>query len=332
MSGLSHIKDLYLSIYEDKNPSFEIKKSSGVGALTADAAKQLGPKAEQLRKKKAAAVDLPKVKKEELELEESEKWIQKAIKKPGALRKQMGVESGEKIPAKKLAAAAKKGGKLGQRARLAQTLMGFKEENGDARERMRFMLDEAKKEKSLRTTNPCWKGYEPVGTKKKNGRTVPNCVPKEEVELLEKAPPGAKYERMVKHIKKRYSKDGLTDKERAIAYATAWKSYKKQEQNEEYLLEKARGTRKKTTVHAYDVDETLFSHGKKGKPNVKVHVKDKEGKRVKSLSNQEFNTHKVEKGHSYDFGEFRSAKKFKETSSPNKKVIKDIISCQGNEW
>lgn len=25
--------------------------------------------------------------------------------------------------------------------------------------------------------NPCWKGYHPVGTKKKGGRTVPNCVP-----------------------------------------------------------------------------------------------------------------------------------------------------------
>jgi len=27
--------------------------------------------------------------------------------------------------------------------------------------------------------NPCWKGYHPVGTKEKNGKTVPNCVPKE---------------------------------------------------------------------------------------------------------------------------------------------------------
>lgn len=27
--------------------------------------------------------------------------------------------------------------------------------------------------------NPCWKGYKPVGTKQKGGRTVPNCVPKE---------------------------------------------------------------------------------------------------------------------------------------------------------
>lgn len=30
--------------------------------------------------------------------------------------------------------------------------------------------------------NPCWTGYKPVGTKKKAGKTVPNCVPKESVE------------------------------------------------------------------------------------------------------------------------------------------------------
>ena len=56
----------------------------------------------------------------------AEKWIQKAIKKPGALRKSLGVGKGKKIPAKKLAAAAKKPGKMGQRARLAKTLRGFK--------------------------------------------------------------------------------------------------------------------------------------------------------------------------------------------------------------
>ena len=54
--------------------------------------------------------------------EMAEKWIQKAIKKPGALRSSLGVKEGKTIPAKKLAAAAKKPGKLGQRARLAQTL------------------------------------------------------------------------------------------------------------------------------------------------------------------------------------------------------------------
>jgi hypothetical protein len=52
----------------------------------------------------------------------AEKWIQKAIKKPGALRKELGVKEGMTIPEKKLEKAAKAGGKLGQRARLAETL------------------------------------------------------------------------------------------------------------------------------------------------------------------------------------------------------------------
>jgi len=34
--------------------------------------------------------------------------------------------------------------------------------------------------KTLKNSNPCWKGYKPVGTKKKSGRTVPNCVPTNE--------------------------------------------------------------------------------------------------------------------------------------------------------
>jgi hypothetical protein len=143
--------------------------------------------------------------------------------------------------------------------------------------------------------DPCWKGYEMIGMKKKGGRKVPNCVPVKEEEQIdelsrktlgsyikkasdsradnqadfdrfekfknqkkmgkayrtvinrrtgiqqaadklakeetisEKAPPGAKFERMVKHIKKGYSKDGLTAKEKSIAYATAWKAKKREE-------------------------------------------------------------------------------------------------------
>ena len=52
----------------------------------------------------------------------AEKWIQKAISKPGSLRKSLGVKEGKTIPAAKLAKAAKAPGKMGQRARLAQTL------------------------------------------------------------------------------------------------------------------------------------------------------------------------------------------------------------------
>jgi len=51
---------------------------------------------------------------------------------------------------------------------------------------------------------------------------------KKDLAAMEDAPPTAKAERMVKHIKKGYAKDGkLTDKERSIAYATAWKSHNK---------------------------------------------------------------------------------------------------------
>ena len=57
----------------------------------------------------------------------AEKWIQKAIKpeNKGSLRKSLGVPAGQKIPASKLAKAAKAPGKLGKRARLAQTLKGL---------------------------------------------------------------------------------------------------------------------------------------------------------------------------------------------------------------
>jgi hypothetical protein len=56
--------------------------------------------------------------------------IAKAIKKPGALRASLraslGTKKGETIPAKKLAKAAKAPGKLGQRARFAEMLKGFR--------------------------------------------------------------------------------------------------------------------------------------------------------------------------------------------------------------
>ena len=53
-------------------------------------------------------------------------WIADAIKKPGSLKKALGVSANKKIPSSKLAAAAKKPGKMGKRARLAETLKGFK--------------------------------------------------------------------------------------------------------------------------------------------------------------------------------------------------------------
>ena len=35
----------------------------------------------------------------------------------------------------------------------------------------------SKKAAPKKKDDPCWDGYEQVGTKKKGGKTVPNCVP-----------------------------------------------------------------------------------------------------------------------------------------------------------
>lgn len=53
------------------------------------------------------------------------KWIQGAIKHPGALHKTLKVPAGKKIPHAALVAAAHRPGKTGQRARLAITLSHF---------------------------------------------------------------------------------------------------------------------------------------------------------------------------------------------------------------
>ena len=74
--------------------------------------------AQQAKKKQAS---------ENTELDEKD-WIKGAIKKPGALRRQLDVPAGKNIPAAKLKDAAKAGGKLGQRARLAITLKKMHDE------------------------------------------------------------------------------------------------------------------------------------------------------------------------------------------------------------
>ena len=79
--------------------------------------------------------------KEEAENLEEKNWIAGAIKKPGALHRKLGVPEGEKIPAAKVAAAAKKGGELGKEARLAQTLKKLPRHHGPRNEEVE--LDEA---------------------------------------------------------------------------------------------------------------------------------------------------------------------------------------------
>jgi hypothetical protein len=44
----------------------------------------------------------------------------------------------------------------------------------------KWNCEETQIEEKKMMDNPCWKGYQAYGTKKKNGRTVPNCVPVKE--------------------------------------------------------------------------------------------------------------------------------------------------------
>lgn len=63
-------------------------------------------------------------------MKKNNKWIQNAIKHPGALHRQLHVPAGKPIPVKKLRQAIKKGGTLGRRARLALTLRKINKKRG----------------------------------------------------------------------------------------------------------------------------------------------------------------------------------------------------------
>ena len=67
----------------------------------------------------------------------------------------------------------------------------------------------------------------------------------------------------------------------------------------------------------FDVDETMFIT----KAKVKVM---KNGKVVKKLDNQQFNTYKKKAGEEFDFGEFKDAKVFNRTSTPIARMINKV--------
>jgi hypothetical protein len=60
----------------------------------------------------------------------AKKWIQGAIKHPGALHRALGVPEGKDIPESKKREAAKRPGKVGRQARLALTLAKMRKGKG----------------------------------------------------------------------------------------------------------------------------------------------------------------------------------------------------------
>ena len=91
----------------------------------------------------------------------------------------------------------------------------------------------------------------------------------------------------------------------------------------DYLAE-ARQRDHKSSLHVFDIDDTLFH------THARIHVKDQSGKTVETLSNSEFNDHKLKPGHSYDFHEFRSADKFHRTSQPIHKALNRMKAIHNN--
>lgn len=77
---------------------------------------------------------------------------------------------------------------------------------------------------------------------------------------------------------------------------------------------------KRKILHVFDMDETLF-HYPDPKTEAKIHVVNPEGKRVKSLTNVQFNNHRLEPNHKYDFSEFQSSDVFSKSAHPIKKMI-----------
>lgn len=76
---------------------------------------------------------------------------------------------------------------------------------------------------------------------------------------------------------------------------------------------------KSDTLHGFDLDETLFEHDPS---KLKIHVVNSEtGERVHSLTNQQYNHHKLEPGHHYDYEDFRSPDVFKKSAKPIRKMI-----------
>jgi hypothetical protein len=157
-------------------------------------------------------------------------YVNKAREDMKAKAEKLGMRSGTKADWKRVHGMEKAKSKIYQKGGDP-----FKEE---------VELDEAEK---MKGEDPCWKNYEMVGMKNKNGRKVPNCVPKnEEYEVIDAndvngvtidtieersltEPEAKKKEDYVKGMKKKLSsfKDRYGDRAKEVIYATATNMAKK---------------------------------------------------------------------------------------------------------
>lgn len=77
------------------------------------------------------------------------------------------------------------------------------------------------------------------------------------------------------------------------------------------------------SLEIYDIDDTLF------RTTAQIAV-IKNGKVIKRLTNQEFNTYELEPGESFDFSEFTSAEKFRNESEPMHNMLAKLRQDTGS--
>ena len=86
-----------------------------------------------------------------------------------------------------------------------------------------------------------------------------------------------------------------------------------------FITEETRGI----GLTIFDIDETLF------KTNALIRIMQ-DGKVVRSLDNQQYNEYKLKPGESYDYGEFKNAQVFNDTSIPIWAMIKKARAIINN--
>jgi FMN phosphatase YigB (HAD superfamily) len=94
----------------------------------------------------------------------------------------------------------------------------------------------------------------------------------------------------------------------------------------QFILERKDPT--SSTAHLFDIDDTLFHHDNS---KLQVHVKDKKtGERITSLSNQQYNSHKLDPNHEYDYSDFKSSSVFQKTAKPIRSMIAKMKAIHKN--
>ena len=190
----------------------QIARSTGAGALSPEAAKELGPKAEELRKKKLAKADLPgftKKKVNEGKYSDSETYV----KGTAPVRATYGGKTDSftketyKKKSKKLNEGAVEDLEKGMETLKSITydsidglMKKIAEDHDISTTKLHYMFkakhdmtpdDWAEKNLKEEMSNwrqdldeKCWKGYEKKGMKTMFGKRYPNCVKKEETEVI----------------------------------------------------------------------------------------------------------------------------------------------------